>query len=82
MLGNNLVQCLDALANERPWTVQMKKKHFGTAHNSLRTDLEFMRINAEKERIQKYQNITKGSAYSYYKIVKRFTDRAAEHAKD
>ena len=27
-LSKNLVQCLDALANERPWAVKMKKKHF------------------------------------------------------
>ena len=53
-LSNNLVQCLDALANERPWTLQTKKKHFDTTSNNLFTQMEFMRINAERERIQKY----------------------------
>ena len=53
-LSKNLIESLDALANERPWTVRMKKKHFDTASNNLLTDLEYMRINAERERIKKY----------------------------
>jgi IS1 family transposase len=48
----------------------MKKKHFDTSSNNLLTDLEYMRINAERERIKKYQEITKDSAYKYYKISK------------
>lgn len=35
-----------------------------------------MRINAERERIKKFQDITKGSAYTYYKILKRITEDA------
>ena len=54
VIGKNLVQCLDALANERPWTIKMKKKHFDTSSNNLLTDVEYMRINAERERIKKY----------------------------
>ena len=73
-LSKQLVQCLDALANERPWTVKMKKKHFDTSSNNLLTDLEYMRINAERERIKKYQEITKDSAYKYYKILKNLSD--------
>ena len=72
-LSNQLVQCLDALSNERPWTIKMKKQHFDTSSNNLLTDIEYMRINAERERIRKYQDITKGSAYIYYKILKRIT---------
>ena len=53
-LSKNLIESLDALANERPWTVRMKKKHFDTASNNLLTDLEYMRINAERQRIKKY----------------------------
>ena len=53
-LSKQLVQCLDALANERPWAVAMKKKHFDTQSNNLLTDMEYMRINAERERIRKY----------------------------
>jgi hypothetical protein len=70
-LSKNLIESLDALANERPWTVRMKKKHFDTASNNLLTDLEYMRINAERERIKKYQEITKTSAYLYYRILKK-----------
>ena len=81
-LSQELVQSLDALANERPWTIKMKKKHFDTASNNLLTDVEYMRINAERERIKKYQDITKGSAYTYYKILKRLTDEGAKQHKE
>jgi hypothetical protein len=60
----------------------MKKKHFETANKNVRTDVEFMRINAERERIQKYQEITKGSAYVYYKILKRVTEESGNYSKD
>ena len=65
---------MDALANERPWAVKIKKKYFDTSNNNLLTDMEHMRINAEKERIKKYQDITKDSAYKYYKILKNLND--------
>ena len=81
-LSKSLVQCLDALANERPWTIKMKKKHFDTQSNNLLTDLEYMRINAERERIKKYQDITKGSAYKYCKILNRITEDNAKIAKE
>lgn len=55
----------------------MKKKHFDTSSNNLITDVEYMRINAERERIKKYQEITKGSAYTYYKILKRLSKDSA-----
>ena len=81
-LSKSLVQCLDALANERPWTIKMKKKHFDTQSNNLLTDLEYMRINAERERIKKYQEITKGSAYKYCKILNRITEDNKEIQKN
>ena len=81
-LSKELVQCLDALANERPWTVKMKKKHFDTTSNNQMTDVEYMRINAERERIKKYQEITKGSAYTYYKILKDLTEYTTKSLKE
>ena len=60
----------------------MKKKHFDTSSNNLLTDIEYMRINAERERIQKYQDITKSSAYTYYKILKRISEYEAKGMKD
>ena len=81
-LSKELVQCLDALANERPWTVKAKKKHFDTSSNNLLTDVEYMRINAERERIKKYQEITKGSAYTYYKILKDLTEYTSKALKE
>ena len=60
----------------------MKKKHFDTSSNNLLTDLEYMRINAERERIKKYQEITKDSAYKYYKILKNLSDYLQKQAKE
>lgn len=77
-----MVSCLDALANERPWAMKTKKKHFDTSSNNLLTDVEFMRINAERERIKKYQEITKGSAYTYYKILKRLSEESVKLTKE
>lgn len=51
-------------------------------HNNLITDLEYMRINAERERIKKYQDITKGSAHTYYKILKNITEEYEHYKKD
>ena len=70
------------MANERPWIIKTKKKHFNTSSNNLLTDLEYMRINAERERIQRYQDITKGSAYVYYKILKRLTEESVKLSKE
>ena len=60
----------------------MKKQHFDTSSNNLLTDIEYMRINAERERIRKYQDITKGSAYIYYKILKRITQEEVKLKKE
>jgi hypothetical protein len=60
----------------------MKKKHFDTQSNNLLTDLEYMRINAERERIKKYQDITKGSAYKYCKILNRIHEDNKEITKE
>ena len=70
------------MANERPWTIKTKKKHFETASNNLITDLEFMRINAERDRIKKYLNITKTSANTYYKIIKRILEDSNNYIKE
>ena len=52
-LSNNLIQTLDALTNERPKTINMKKNNFNmdTKHGNLHDDIEWMRINAERDRI-------------------------------
>lgn len=51
-------------------------------HNNLITDMEYMRINAERERIKKYQDITKGSAFIYYNILKKLTEEYEHYKKD
>ena len=77
-MSNNLIQTLDALTNERPKTLNMKKKHFKieSKKSNVHDDIEWMRINAERERISHYRDIAKDSAYLYYKILKRITEES------
>ncbi len=77
-ISKNLIQTLDALSNERPKVINMKKKHFNieSKKNNWNDDIEWMRINAERERIQHYRSIAKDSTYFYYKVLKRITEEA------
>ncbi len=49
-LSTNLVQTLDAMSNERPKTLLMKKNNLNLdmKNGNLYDDIEWMRINAEK----------------------------------
>ena len=48
----------------------------------MQESLEWMRINAERERIQRFKTIAKDSATCYYKIMDRFTKQLLEKKKD
>ena len=54
----------------------MKKKHLNieNKNGNVHDDLEWMRINAERERIAKYRDIARESAMFYYRILKVFTE--------
>ena len=67
------MQTLDAMQNERPKVLEMKKKHLRVDENII-ADLEWMRIHAEKERITLYKSIAKQSAILYYTVLKRFSE--------
>jgi hypothetical protein len=79
-----LVQTLDAMTNERPKTLLMKKNNLNLdmKNGNLYDDIEWMRINAEKQRIQQYREIAKESAYIYYKILKRFVEETQNYEKE
>ena len=83
-LSNNLIQTLDAMSNERPKTLLMKKNNLNLdmKNGNLYDDIEWMRINAEKERIQQYRRIAKDCAYLYYKILKRFVEENSLYEKE
>jgi hypothetical protein len=52
----------------------MKRRHFNPdAAPSKRQSLEWMRINAERERIFRFKSIAKDTATMYYTILDRFT---------
>ena len=73
-MSSALIETLDAISNERPAVLQMKRRHFNpeVAPNK-REALEWMRINAERERIFRFKSIAKDTATQYYTILDRFS---------
>lgn len=73
-MSASLVQTLDALSNDRPVMLQMKRRHFNTeVTGDKKASLEWMRINAERERLYRFKSIAKDMAKAYYMIMDRFT---------
>ena len=53
----------------------MKRRHFNPdVVGNKRESLEWMRINAERERIFRFKSIAKDTATQYYRILERFTN--------
>ena len=52
-ISNTLLQTLDALSNERHKTMNMKRKHLNIEgkNGNVHDEIEWMRINAERDRI-------------------------------
>lgn len=82
-MSSALIQTLDALSNERPTVLQMKRRHFNpdVAPNK-RESLEWMRINAERERIFRFKSIAKDTATQYYIILDRFSQELVNPNKE
>ena len=73
-MSQGLLESLDALSNERPIVLQMKRRHFSTdVAGDKKASLEWMRINAERERIYRFKSIAKETATQYYVIMEKFT---------
>jgi hypothetical protein len=81
-LGKELVETLDTLISDRPFSLKAKSKNFiiddpehpeGIRRKNYNYDIESMRINAEKERIEKYKNVAQTCARTYYIICKRLS---------
>ena len=56
--------------------MQSKRRNFNaddSGNSQMQENLEWMRINAERERISRFKSIAKDSATIYYKILDRFT---------
>ena len=74
-MSSALIETLDALSNERPTVLQMKRRHFNPdVAGNKRESLEWMRINAERERIFRFKSIARDTATQYYRILERFTN--------
>lgn len=81
-LGKELVETLDVLLSDRPFTLRAKRKNFviddpnhpeGIKRKNFHYDIETMRINAEKDRIQMYKKVAQTCARTYYIICKRLS---------
>lgn len=83
LMSASLVQTLDALSNDRPVMLQMKRRHFNTdVTGDKKASLEWMRINAERERLYRFKSIAKDMATSYYIIMDKFTSLLMASQKD
>lgn len=74
-MSKELLETLDALNNERPNVMQLKRKHFdmdkyGTATKKER--LEWMRLNSERDRVDKYKTIAVSQTKAYYTILEKY----------
>jgi hypothetical protein len=75
-ISDELIQTLDALNNERPAVMQTKKRYFNIKDSetaSYKESIDWMRLNAEKERIQKFKNIVTNAAGVYYQVIEKFS---------
>ena len=71
-ISDELIQTLDALNNERPAVMQTKKRFFNIKDSETagyKESIDWMRLNAEKERIYKFKNIVTDAAGVYYQVV-------------
>lgn len=72
---------LDALSNERPEMLRMKRKHLDIENagvEPMKEIIGWMRINAERERIKKFKEIASDSAETYYNVLEEFSKRQTE----
>ena len=80
-MSKELIETLDALSNERPVVLQLKKRHFNIEDKltgTRRESLEWMRINTEKERVARFKSIVAESASQYYIILQVFAKMLEE----
>ena len=59
----------------------MKRRHFNvddSGNSHMQESLEWMRINAERERIQRFKTVAKDTATVYYKIMDRIAKQLIE----
>jgi len=56
--------------------MQTKKRYFNIKDSetaSYKESIDWMRLNAEKERIQKFKNIVTNAAGVYYQVIEKFS---------
>ena len=69
---------LDALSNERPEMLRLKRKYLDIENagvEPMQEVVSWMRINAERDRIKKFKEIASESAETYYNILEEFAKR-------
>jgi hypothetical protein len=75
-MSDNLIDALDAMNNERPRVLSLKKTNFAvedTIISKQESSLKWMRLNTERDRIQTFRSIARDSAGFYYGIVEKFS---------
>ena len=74
-MSNELLETLDALQNERPGILKLKRKHFdlNKAKNATkREQFDMMRLNTERDRVDKFKQIALKETERYYRLLEIF----------
>jgi hypothetical protein len=83
-MSDNLIDALDAMNNERPRVLSLKKTNFAvedTIISKQESSLKWMRLNTERDRIQTFRSIARDSAGFYYAIIEKFSVLLEERSK-
>jgi len=72
-LSKGLLDTLDAVNNERPTVLQNKRKHFEEEPKLNKSEkMDWIRLQAEKDRITRFKKVTTEQSKVYYGILEQF----------
>ena len=75
-MSDNLIDALDAINNERPRVLSLKKSNLtveDTISSKQESSLKWMRLKTERDRVKSFMVIARDSAGLYYSIVEKFS---------
>lgn len=77
-MSKELLETLDAMNNERPQVIKLKRRHFdmpqASACSTKEERLEWMRLCAERDRVSKFKNVAIAQTKAYYKCLESFSE--------
>jgi len=74
-MSDNLIDALDAINNERPRVLSLKKSNLtveDTISSKQESSLKWMRLKTERDRVKSFMAIARDSAWLYYSIIEKY----------